>query len=55
MICYKDITFCTFYEDCKDAKECHRALTPEVIKQANEWMKNPPIATFMEKPECHNK
>ena len=54
MLCYKDMTFCPFYEDCKQATECHRPLTPEVIKQATEWWggDDAPIAQFAEKPYC---
>ncbi len=52
MLCYRDMTFCTYYEECKDGKDCFRALTPEVIKAAEAWMKKPPIAMFAEKPEC---
>jgi len=53
MICYRDITFCTFYETCKEP--CYRALTPDVIAAAELWWgsEDVPIATFMEKPECY--
>ena len=47
---YRDMTFCTFWEDC--AEPCSRALTPEVLKKANEWMENPPICHYLEKPDC---
>jgi len=30
MFCYRDMTFCTYYKDCDDEKDCHRKLTPEV-------------------------
>ena len=53
MICYRDMTFCSYYKDCVDAEDCSRPLTPEVLEQAEKWMKNPPIAMFSEKPECH--
>ena len=33
-ICYKDMTFCT-NDKCK--LECHRKLTEDIIKQANEF------------------
>ncbi len=52
MICYKDMTFCTFYKDCKLQDECHRPLTPEVITQAEKWMENAPVSMFTNKPDC---
>ncbi len=55
VICYKDMTFCEFYKDCKDGKECYRSLTKEINKKAEEWMKNPPIMVFSEKPDCWEK
>jgi len=41
---YRDITFCASWEKCEDGKDCFRALTPEVIKKANEWIMNAPIS-----------
>jgi len=52
MFCYKDMTFCPFYEGCADADDCDRKLTPEVIKAAGEWMENAPIAQYMDEPPC---
>ena len=49
MICYKDMTFCSFYEDCDD-KDCSRALTQEVRDKADKL--GLPICQFMEKPDC---
>lgn len=53
-MCYKDMTFCTFFEKCKDRDKCGRALTPEIQKAAEEWWgsKDAPFCTFVEKPEC---
>jgi len=51
-MCYRDMTFCTFHEDCKLSKKCGRALTPRVKQDAEKWMKNALIAMFMDKPEC---
>lgn len=53
-MCYKDMTFCTFYEDCANATDCHRPLTPEVREAAAKWWGDDdyPIARFMEKPRC---
>jgi len=56
MICYRDMTFCTFYKSCKDGESCERALTPKVKKEAEEWMgRDAPICLFGEKPECWEK
>jgi hypothetical protein len=56
MICFRDMTFCTFYNECAEGEECHRALTPEVRKRADDWWKDcggeAPIAHFGNKPEC---
>lgn len=54
-ICYRDMIFCPFYEDCADAKECHRPLTPEVRKKAKQWWgrEGAPIDQYMSKPGCH--
>lgn len=52
MLCYRDMTFCTYYKECKDGKDCRRALTDEVQKAAEAWMKEPPISIFGDKPEC---
>lgn len=56
MICYKDMTFCKHYEDCKKADDCPRPLTPTVRQQAIKWWgsDDAPIAVFTEKPECHS-
>ena len=54
-MCYRDMTFCPFWEKCKDGHECKRALTDEVKAGAKRWMpsiKDPPISIFTDKPEC---
>jgi hypothetical protein len=56
MLCYRDMTFCTHYEDCDKPADCHRPLTETVRKAATEWWDGegtPPIAVFGEKPSCH--
>ena len=53
MFGYKDMTFCSFYKNCKDAENCHRPLTDKVKKDAEKWMKNALICQFAEKPSCH--
>lgn len=51
VICYKDMTFCTFYKDCANATDCERKLTPKIADAAEEF--GLPIAQFVEKPQCH--
>ncbi len=52
MLCYRDMTFCTHYKRCIKSKECGRPLTPRVMREAQNWMKDPPICMFAERPEC---
>ena len=50
MICYKDITFCSFWKECKDGKTCWRALTEKVWDAAEK--EGLPICQFLDKPDC---
>ena len=56
MICYRDMTFCPFYEDCADREDCHRPLTPGVRKLAAVWWGDhkggAPICQFTCQPDC---
>lgn len=59
MICYKDMTFCTFWKLCKDGEGCHRALTDEIKENSWNWWNQrraipevPPICVFSTKPDC---
>ena len=57
MLCFKDMTFCT-YEGCaKFDNGCKRSLTPKVSAEAAKWWgKGPggaPICRFMDKPDCY--
>jgi len=54
MICFRDMCFCPYYEDCVNADGCGRALTPEVLAAADRWWGKPgaPIDRFAEKPSC---
>lgn len=56
-MCFRDMTFCTFYKDCANAGTCHRPLTPEVSQAAEKrWGgKDAPIAQFISQPACHEK
>lgn len=50
MICYRDMTFCKFYRDCKLKNKCGRALTERVERQAEK--NGLPVCQFCDKPEC---
>lgn len=54
MMCYRDKTYCEFYQNCKDGNNCHRSLTPDVKRDADKWWGKPgaPISVFTEKPSC---
>ena len=59
MICYRDMTFCTFWEDCTSSPQCSRPLTPDVQVSADKWWeewkvdRKTPICTFVDQPSCH--
>lgn len=53
MICYKDITFCSYWKDCKNSRECGRALTYKIREGAIKL--GLPIAQFADKPTCHEQ
>lgn len=55
MMCYRDMTFCTFYKECSEGSGCYRALTEEVLEKAKKWMPDPPICSFVDKPKCFKK
>ena len=54
MICYKDMTFCTFYDECEKGETCDRALTDGVKEGAEDWYgsKGAPICRYLDKPKC---
>ena len=54
MICYKDITFCSFYKECKDGDKCKKALTPKIVEDAKKWWgsSGAPISLYINKPDC---
>ena len=57
MMCFRDMTFCPFHKDCAESKDCGRAETEDVIKEATEWWGGPdfPICVYSAKPDCHKK
>lgn len=54
MMCYRDMTFCPYFKECKEGGLCSRALTDEVKENAKKWWgkEGAPICRFIEKPEC---
>jgi hypothetical protein len=50
MLCYRDMTFCGYFEDCRKGNECVRALTTAVRNAAQS--NHLPICQWGEKPEC---
>ncbi len=52
MLCFKDRTFCPFFAECWHGDTCSAALTDEVKREAERWMKDALVCVFSEKPEC---
>jgi len=54
MICYRDMTFCPFHNDCLSGKDCPRSLTEEVRRGAEAWWgkDDAPICVYADKPWC---
>lgn len=50
MICYKDQAYCPFWVNCIDWKECGRAMTPDIIDEADRL--GLPIYQLLDKPGC---
>jgi len=50
MLCYRDMTFCPFWEDCKEGEGCFRALTSDVKASAIKFGLG--TSQFLEPPEC---
>lgn len=47
---YRDITFCSFWKECKDGEACWRALTEKIVKEAEK--EGLPVCQFVYKPDC---
>jgi len=50
MLSYKDRTYCMFFTTCKLGKTCDRALTSEILEEANNF--GLPTCQFTDYPEC---
>ena len=57
MMCYRDMTFCKFFTECKEGEGCPRALTMDVISGAEKWFggKVASICEYVNKPDCFEK
>ena len=57
MICYKDKTWCPFWNDCKNGLTCDRALTTETRLAANKWWgtQEAPMCIYGAFPDCFIK
>jgi hypothetical protein len=54
MICFRDKTFCPYWEGCTKGNNCDRAIKPEVIADGVKWWGRDdfPMETYSEKPKC---
>ena len=50
MLCYKDMCFCPFFDECEHGRDCYRAMTMDVIEKADECGLG--IDRFLFKPDC---
>ena len=56
MMCYRDMTFCSFLECTRIS--CVRRLTDDVKVRAKSWWngkEGAPIAQYTDKPDCFRK
>ena len=56
MMIYRDMTFCTHYQDCDKASTCRRPLTTKVMAEAVKWWGSPYVlmCQYATKPPCHS-
>ena len=50
MICYKDMTFCPFHEECKLGVMCPRRYSTDVQEKVKE--SGMCVSLFADKPNC---
>lgn len=53
MMCYRDITFCSFYLECREQATCVIALTPDVKRKAREA--GLLISGYVDIPNCFKR
>jgi len=47
---YKDMTFCPFFRSCAEGKTCPRAMTDQIVSDANNFGMN--VSCFVDRPFC---
>lgn len=54
MISFRDKTFCPYWGDCEDGKDCPRALTEKVKQDAVKWWGSDeaPVSVYATPPHC---
>lgn len=50
MMCYRDMTFCPYFHECRFGEVCHRALTDGVREAAEKAQLH--ICEYAETPDC---
>jgi len=50
MMCYKDMTFCTFYDECEAGEECKHGLTETIKLDAQRA--GLLISAYVDRPDC---
>lgn len=54
MLCFRGMTFCTYWEDCRDSETCHRKFDDVQKAAARKWWggDDQPICTYVDRPRC---
>ena len=53
MECYRDRTYCKFWEKCKKGLKCDRSATDKVYSDAKAF--GAPLCLFIDPPECYKE
>jgi hypothetical protein len=48
--CYKDMLFCQHWQGCREGDNCEKALTKEIINEAEESLQ--PVCVYSTYPDC---
>ena len=51
-MCFEDKTFCNF-SDCADFVSCPRGFTEKLKREAEQWMEDPPVCFYADRPDCY--
>lgn len=52
-MCYKDRSWCSYYQTCTNAPGCDRAMTEKDFELARDL--NLPISWMIDKPSCYKE